>query len=375
MKKYFKYIMIIIASLFVIIGMNVKAESLCSKVKSGIFNTDYKRICSWTYDGNNKIYLEFSTQDGKWKLDFSKTIYSIKTIKEDNLKDIFGYYNNGSYKYDEKNFTCPKGVNNIEYKNKKIGNPTLTSIEFTSSKSSKSKLVDDYPNEINAYVTEIKKEIDNTKCSDKSLRKIKGDVTEQCDFTSNCGYMRQGEYVNDGSCLAARAPLVNLIEKPQKELQTAYENKSKSCNCDEYTSDDKKNCEKNKDELEKKAEKVSENTESVMSATEFAVENYDYKRVVIDEEEATCEGILSKEGTEFLQKVLKFVQYGGVIVALLSSTLDFIKSVSSGSQDDLKKSSTRFLKRMIFAALLFFVVILTNILLGIFNITVPNDCV
>ena len=103
-------------------------------------------------------------------------------------------------------------------------------------------------------------------------------------------------------------------------------------------------------------------------------ERFSMKKIKIQEVDETCEGMLSKEGTEFLQKVLKFIQYGGVIVALLSSTLDFIKSVSSGSQDDLKKASTRFLKRMVFAALLFFVVILTNILLGIFNITVPSDC-
>ena len=106
-------------------------------------------------------------------------------------------------------------------------------------------------------------------------------------------------------------------------------------------------------------------------------ENGESVRIVlpeIDEVDDSCEGILDEETTEFIKKLLTFVRYGGVIIALLLSTLDLIKAVSSGSQEDLTKAMKRFGKRMIFAALLFFVALIVGILLDIFGITVAEGC-
>ena len=111
--------------------------------------------------------------------------------------------------------------------------------------------------------------------------------------------------------------------------------------------------------------------------TAITAENGESVQIVlpqIDEVDDSCEGILDDEATEFIRKLLTFVRYGGVIIALLLSTLDLIKAVSSGSQEDLTKAMKRFGKRMIFAALLFFVALIVGILLDIFGITVAEGC-
>ena len=401
MKKYLKYIMVLIIGLFIFNALEVNAESdICSNSKSTfkkmLGGSEYT-VCQWskvndtsgTY-GNVTISLSFDAKNGNWyfriKGNDKKKVNITGTDSSQNLGTLMKKYNKGgSYTYSSDSFDCAKRITSLKIERKDFSFKMENSGKSNLTKN----LLDDFKKE---WTSSFIKKIEGTSCSDKNLSKIEGDITEKCNLTSDTlcpkntstGGLGGGtaNNVHNEKCTSSVAPLTNngVLKESQEKVAAAYKAKIKECgDCNQYKDKkEKKNCEKNKEELKEKAEVVESNTQKLEERVEEAeevMENYDYKKVVIDEEDTTCEGILSKEGTEFLKKVLKFIQYGGVIVALLSSTLDLIKSVSSGSQEDLKKSFNRFLKRMIFAAILFFVVLLTNLLLGIFNITVPSDCV
>ena len=420
MKKYLKYIMILIIGLFIFNGIDVNANNneLCPDTFS--LRGNEQTICSLkgrfkiTVNGTTSIdvnprtvNIKYLPDEGLWIID-SDTAgnVALKKIKEKSLTTLMKTYNQGSYKYNSSSFECPKDISGITVKDKKINtisfNNSSSFEQYASDRMRKfnindsansansansgvslgttTELLVDYVSAVKSYTEKKVKEIQNYKCDDSKVEKLETYIGKECGLDARMYCSSPIIVVFSGKdrkteCKASAAPLVSVLESEQKKIVDALNKKAEKCDCEKYTDPDKrKQCEENIDTLQKKAEEDTTETNNIAETVEEAESDYNFKKVILDEEDTTCEGMLSKEGTTFLKKVLKFIQYGGVIVALLSSTLDFIKAVSSGAQDDLKKSFNRFLKRMIFAALLFFVVLLTNLLLGIFNITVPGDC-
>lgn len=86
----------------------------------------------------------------------------------------------------------------------------------------------------------------------------------------------------------------------------------------------------------------------------------------------TCEGILGdvndkKSVAFFLQQIFNVFKYGGPILCIVLTILEFVKAVSSQDKDFLAKAMTRTGKRIVYALLLFFIPTLINFLFGLFG--------
>lgn len=66
--------------------------------------------------------------------------------------------------------------------------------------------------------------------------------------------------------------------------------------------------------------------------------------------------------------IVKWVKYIAPVIAIILGILDFIKAIISSSDDDMKKSQGKFVKRLIAAALLFIVPFIIEFVLDKFNI-------
>ncbi len=95
---------------------------------------------------------------------------------------------------------------------------------------------------------------------------------------------------------------------------------------------------------------------------------------VSGDKDDTCTGILTAEMTKVVKNILTFIQYLGPVLIILFTSFDFIKASLSGDQSELKKASSRFVKRLIAAVLLFFISIIVSVLFDLAGITVPDDC-
>lgn len=90
--------------------------------------------------------------------------------------------------------------------------------------------------------------------------------------------------------------------------------------------------------------------------------------------EENCEGFLgSREcptGTDcdpayYLDLTLNIMKYGAIILTFALSTMDFIKATINQDKDQLKKSTTTAVKRLIAAIIIFFLPILINFILSL----------
>ena len=60
--------------------------------------------------------------------------------------------------------------------------------------------------------------------------------------------------------------------------------------------------------------------------------------------------------------------------AALYSILDFIKAIASNSEDEMRKVGSKFVKRLIVAAIIFLLPLMLEFLLGIFGIATSDYC-
>ena len=76
----------------------------------------------------------------------------------------------------------------------------------------------------------------------------------------------------------------------------------------------------------------------------------------------------------WIMKVVEWVRYIVPILLIILSIMDFMKAISSESDDEIRKAGARFVKRLIVAALIFVLPLLLEFLLGIFNIPINDFC-
>lgn len=70
---------------------------------------------------------------------------------------------------------------------------------------------------------------------------------------------------------------------------------------------------------------------------------------------ATCEGILGPDLLDDISLVLTWIRIAVPIIVILLGSMDFAKAVLSDEQQELKKATSRFVKRCIIAVAIFFV--------------------
>ncbi len=70
-----------------------------------------------------------------------------------------------------------------------------------------------------------------------------------------------------------------------------------------------------------------------------------------------------------IQKVLNYIKVLGPTIAVVLGSIDMVKAIITSDDENMKKAQSKFVKRLIAAAALFFVPTITSILLSIFGLT------
>ena len=83
---------------------------------------------------------------------------------------------------------------------------------------------------------------------------------------------------------------------------------------------------------------------------------------------------LSKRVVGWLFKIIKWIRYIVPILLILLSVLDFMKAIASDSEDEMRKVGSKFVKRLIVAAIIFLLPLMLEFLLGIFGIATSDYC-
>lgn len=86
-------------------------------------------------------------------------------------------------------------------------------------------------------------------------------------------------------------------------------------------------------------------------------------------------GCIIDEGTQsIIDWIMNLVRIGGVILLVVLGMLDFVKAAASGEQEEMKKSKSKFVKRLIACVVLFFIPIIVDILVGLVNLGSGENC-
>lgn len=86
-------------------------------------------------------------------------------------------------------------------------------------------------------------------------------------------------------------------------------------------------------------------------------------------------GCIIDKGTQsIIDWIMNLVRIGGVILLVVLGMLDFVKAAASGEQEEMKKSKSKFVKRLIACVVLFFVPIIVKILVGLVNLGSGESC-
>ena len=101
------------------------------------------------------------------------------------------------------------------------------------------------------------------------------------------------------------------------------------------------------------------------------------EKKLVSSDAGRCDAILGDVNDEnstawLVQKLLNYLKILGPTIAIVLGSLDFAKAVVTSDEESMKKAQNKFLKRIIAAVALFFVPLLTQVLLGLFGITSDN---
>lgn len=86
-----------------------------------------------------------------------------------------------------------------------------------------------------------------------------------------------------------------------------------------------------------------------------------------DPVEVSCDGIIGKELLEFFNKIFRWIQIIAPIFVIIMGAVEFAGAVLQDDKDAMKKATNKFVKRLLIAVALFFIPLILNWLLGVFN--------
>lgn len=84
-------------------------------------------------------------------------------------------------------------------------------------------------------------------------------------------------------------------------------------------------------------------------------------------------GSLGQKIVKWMYKIIRMVRYVVPILIIILSILDYIKAIGSDSEDEMKKATGKFFKRLIVAAIIFIIPFILEFILGIFHLPGLNS--
>ena len=78
-----------------------------------------------------------------------------------------------------------------------------------------------------------------------------------------------------------------------------------------------------------------------------------------------CNGLLTVDAMKFIEEIINYIRIFVPILLIILGVVDFGNAIISQDQDALKKSGTKFMKRVIAAIAVFFVPLLVKVLLSL----------
>lgn len=84
-------------------------------------------------------------------------------------------------------------------------------------------------------------------------------------------------------------------------------------------------------------------------------------------------GSLGQKIVKWIYKIIRMVRYVIPIIIIIFSILDYIKAIGSDSEDEMKKATSKFFKRLIVAAIIFIIPFILEFILGIFHLPGLNS--
>lgn len=163
---------------------------------------------------------------------------------------------------------------------------------------------------------------------------------------------------------------MNNIMENYENAKSCDKNKNEYCNVPYILAADKKISEIN--ELCTNVVRIQDSEDGcVIKCFAFDKELKSLKQTYnITDVDSACG--LSSRIIKFFANIFRWVKYIAPVLAIILGILDFIKAIISQNDDDLKKAQSKFLKRLIAAALLFIVPFIIEFILDRFNFAKDN---
>ncbi len=164
-------------------------------------------------------------------------------------------------------------------------------------------------------------------------------------------YVSEYSSCGDDSC---RANAVSKLNRKQSELEALCKKVLRNYEYNETQTECINNC----ISLRKTLNKYKEGTDLHM----------DFE----DTDSNSCR--FSDRMAAWLMRIVSWVRYIVPAIIIILTILDFIKAIAADSEDEIKKVSGRFVKRLIVAVIIFLLPLILEFLLGIFDISTNNYC-
>lgn len=174
-------------------------------------------------------------------------------------------------------------------------------------------------------------------------------------------------------------PLPDFVENSElynsefQKIIDNYNNQYKAKCIETIQNDDSKTDEQKKQEIEGFNSVSEENIQSqIDEAKDLIKEGYRTPSFSFDNKNS-CNAILTTPVSKMLTNVMNFIKFVAPLLVVVFTIIDLVKSVLSGEVDN-KKIWQKFIKRLIAAILIFFVVGVVQIILRMLGITTAVDC-
>ena len=97
------------------------------------------------------------------------------------------------------------------------------------------------------------------------------------------------------------------------------------------------------------------------------------KTIFVKKDEATGEESFTELGS-FMQDLFTLIKIATPVIIIILTTIDYVKAIASSNADDMKKTNSRTIKRLIIGLIIFFLPFILDILFNLFGLYDLSRC-